>query len=442
MTPQDFEKLEAAIKMQSFAKFFSDEDYEQFKKVFKERGFKKGQKILWRGQKGFFFFIIGKGKISVRVTGEDKKEKIVAHLKPGDFVGEISLLYNRPRVADCYAEEDDTLLFLLASRPFFDVFVAKQEVREALEEIAQNRMAQTKKISTDDSEQGEKPESPASMVPDIPALEPIEPEEIKLPQPKTKVEKKKAGPEAGAALTPLAHEPEEARAAQHDPAAGIEPISAEPSPHTAAEVPPAAGAAEPGPSELFAVEESILMPEEGILFPDVDPILSETGHPASETAASDDIEALQSLFCFADRDIITQIKALFREKGIKSGEMLEVEGSKSFVLVNRGEMCVKDTARNLEMPLPRGSYFGELSLVFPLETRFEYKAAADSTILIMDTEESLKALMELPGVREELEVKAIRRICGDPFLRLSSEPAVEKHLASLFKHYSVAFHAQ
>jgi CRP-like cAMP-binding protein len=442
MTPQDFEKLEAAIKMQPFAKFFTDDDYEQFKKVFKERGFKKGQKILWRGQKGFFFFIIGAGKISVRVTGDDKKEKIVTYLKPGDFVGEISLLYNRPRVADCYAEEDNTLLFLLASRPFFDVFVANPQVRGALEEIAQSRMAQTKKISKDTEAPESKPVSLNDMVIDMTPLEPLSPEEIDAPLPTTREEKKKPSPVIEVELPPLTPEPEEELPTQID--LDVDPglYPKETLPHKDPVLPAPGKKAKPEPLHPLSTDESLLMPEEGILFPEADPFQNEIEHADSPPEGILLSGILKQVLCWYDESIITHIQSLCHRKNLRRGEILSDGDIKSFIIVGKGELTVKDTDHHVEISIPEGSHFGELSLIFPLETRFEYKAAADSTLYIINTEESLSAFLDLPGVKKEIEVKAIRRICSSRFRYFSTEPSVEKHLTALFKNYSVEFCTQ
>jgi CRP-like cAMP-binding protein len=428
MNQQDFEKLEAAINMQSFGQLFTPDDYEQFKKVFKERGFKKGQKILWRGQKGFFFFIIGAGKISVRVTGEDKKEKIVTYLGPGDFVGEISLLYNRPRVADCYAEEDNTLLFLLASRPFFDVFVAKPEVRTALEDIAQSRMAQTKKISTEATEPGEIPSGLDDMVADIPSVEPALIKEIPAMEPEEHTAPSGPEPEIAIDLPPLMPYTAEPLPEQEDL----------PAPLTAEE--PFAVKLPPSPAE-----ETLLMPEEGIIFPEEEPVLlTEEAQPAEPAAQGEPAldKALKNLFCHNDEKLLAALRGFFREKNLKKGEPVSSRGGDTFVLIREGEMLVRDRVLGNEVIIPGGNHFGELSLLFPLGSRFECSASRDSSLYVIDTPDSLTAFLEFPGVREELEVKALRRVWGSLFRHLSIEPEVVNFLKSRFKEYAVSFSAQ
>ncbi len=184
------------------------------------------------------------------------------------------------------------------------------------------------------------------------------------------------------------------------------------------------------------------MPEEGILFPEADPFQNEIGHTDSTPGELPLPGVLEQVICWYDESIVTQIQSLCHKKDLKRGEILSGGDEKSFIIVGKGELTVKDTDHHKEISIPEGSHFGELSLIFPMETRFEYKAAADSTLYVMNTEESLSAFLELPGVKKELEVKAIRRICSSRFRSFSTEPSVEKYLAALFKNYSVAFCTQ
>ena len=61
--------------------------------------FLAGTRLMNQGDFGGSMFIIVKGGVSVRLVGEDAREKAVAALGPGDIVGEMSLFTGDRRTA-------------------------------------------------------------------------------------------------------------------------------------------------------------------------------------------------------------------------------------------------------------------------------------------------------------------------------------------------------
>jgi len=73
-----------------------------------ERMYKKGDYIFKQGYPGNGMYIILKGTVQIiqeNVEGDTKKEKDLATLHSGDFLGEISLLDEAPRSASAYCTE-------------------------------------------------------------------------------------------------------------------------------------------------------------------------------------------------------------------------------------------------------------------------------------------------------------------------------------------------
>lgn len=61
----------------------------------------KGEMMIEEGDFGSYFFIISKGTVEVIIGNE-----VVKTLSPGDFFGDLALLYNAPRSASIRCLED------------------------------------------------------------------------------------------------------------------------------------------------------------------------------------------------------------------------------------------------------------------------------------------------------------------------------------------------
>ncbi len=70
------------------------------------KNFIPGEVIAKEGEKPTAFFVLVEGKVGVF-----KNEKMIAQFeKPGEIVGEVSLILNKPRTAEIKALEDSSLL--------------------------------------------------------------------------------------------------------------------------------------------------------------------------------------------------------------------------------------------------------------------------------------------------------------------------------------------
>jgi CRP-like cAMP-binding protein len=74
--------------------------------------FPKDHVIARQGEVGTGFFLVAKGRVRVVRDGET-----IAHIGPGDFFGELSVLDGQPRVAQVIADEP-TVCLALASWDF------------------------------------------------------------------------------------------------------------------------------------------------------------------------------------------------------------------------------------------------------------------------------------------------------------------------------------
>lgn len=75
-----------------------------------EKKVKKGSVIFYQGEQGSTLYLIAKGRVKVVLTGESGKELVLAILKKGDFLGEMSIIEDEVRSATAIAVEPTTFL--------------------------------------------------------------------------------------------------------------------------------------------------------------------------------------------------------------------------------------------------------------------------------------------------------------------------------------------
>ena len=76
-------------------------EVQQIARLFKERRFSKGETVVQEGSGGAAFFVIESGEATVFIGGKERTT-----LKPGDFFGEIALIYEGTRMATITASSD------------------------------------------------------------------------------------------------------------------------------------------------------------------------------------------------------------------------------------------------------------------------------------------------------------------------------------------------
>ncbi|MEJ2303374.1 MAG: Npt1/Npt2 family nucleotide transporter [Anaerolineales bacterium] len=78
-------------------------DLKQIAEIAREQLFSEGQLIVEQGEPGYEMFIIVSGEVLVTVRQGDGKEAEIARRHAGDFVGEMAIISQEPRMASCIA---------------------------------------------------------------------------------------------------------------------------------------------------------------------------------------------------------------------------------------------------------------------------------------------------------------------------------------------------
>lgn len=78
--------------------------------LFFEKAYTKNSTLFVEGMTGEVLYVIRKGSVQILKKGADNQDVILATLKEGEFLGEMSLIDNRPRTATARVAEDSTLM--------------------------------------------------------------------------------------------------------------------------------------------------------------------------------------------------------------------------------------------------------------------------------------------------------------------------------------------
>lgn len=100
--------------------------------------FPKGRAVVSEGERGHCFYLIYKGGVEVRKSGWDKP---VARLGPGQFFGEMALLFNEPRSATVRTTRP-SLCFRLHSADFNKILRKNPSMASRIRNIAAARRAE------------------------------------------------------------------------------------------------------------------------------------------------------------------------------------------------------------------------------------------------------------------------------------------------------------
>jgi CRP-like cAMP-binding protein len=77
-----------------------------------ERSYKKGQLIVYQGDRGDSVFVVRAGLVKVMVSSEEGEEMVLVTLRPYDTFGELSLVDGGPRSASAEAVEATRVLVI------------------------------------------------------------------------------------------------------------------------------------------------------------------------------------------------------------------------------------------------------------------------------------------------------------------------------------------
>lgn len=87
------------LKSQPIFAEMGPQDLENLSSVLFEKKFTDGAVLFYEGQGGEVLYLVRQGRIEIVKTGKDGKEVVLATLKEGECLGEMSLVDNQPRTA-------------------------------------------------------------------------------------------------------------------------------------------------------------------------------------------------------------------------------------------------------------------------------------------------------------------------------------------------------
>jgi cAMP-dependent protein kinase regulator len=110
---EDNELITTALKRSLISEHLTPTQLDNLVDAFEPFEVPKGMGIIYQGEKGDYFYVIGDGEVSFEMNG-----KALGGAKKGDSFGELSLLYTCPRAATVYAQSEPTRLFRVDQKTF------------------------------------------------------------------------------------------------------------------------------------------------------------------------------------------------------------------------------------------------------------------------------------------------------------------------------------
>jgi CRP-like cAMP-binding protein len=96
----------------------------------------EGKELIRQGEAGHEFVIVLKGELEIR-----RDDNVVATSGPGDYVGEIALLADRPRTATVVAKTP-VAVEVIGRREFLTMLDNEPEIASQLEQAMKDRLAE------------------------------------------------------------------------------------------------------------------------------------------------------------------------------------------------------------------------------------------------------------------------------------------------------------
>jgi CRP-like cAMP-binding protein len=125
-----------------------DSERKQLAALLHRRSLQKGEILFHKGDQGSAFFIIIKGLIKIGVSNKIGDEVTLAHLRNGDFFGEMALLDEQPRSASATALEE-SLLYVLDRNDFFPFLVQNENAVRSILCALSMRLRRTDDLFTE-----------------------------------------------------------------------------------------------------------------------------------------------------------------------------------------------------------------------------------------------------------------------------------------------------
>lgn len=100
------------LKSQPLFSTLTHEELENLGSLVFEKTFTLGATLFVEGMSGEILYLVRRGSVEILKKQPDGSEKMLASLKPGEFLGEMTLIENQPRSATARVAEESTLLIM------------------------------------------------------------------------------------------------------------------------------------------------------------------------------------------------------------------------------------------------------------------------------------------------------------------------------------------
>jgi small-conductance mechanosensitive channel len=134
----DLARRRRALEQVEILRPLSDEDRDTLARRLHYAPFARGETLTREGEPGDWLYLVTAGEVSVRVAATGGLEQEVAHLGPGDFVGEMSLMTGERRSATVVAATG-VECYRLDKAAFQDVLRQRPAVAEPVAELLARR---------------------------------------------------------------------------------------------------------------------------------------------------------------------------------------------------------------------------------------------------------------------------------------------------------------
>jgi CRP/FNR family cyclic AMP-dependent transcriptional regulator len=101
-----------SIKNLPLFKDLSITELENLSPLIFEKNYAKGSTLFVEGMTGEVLYLVKKGSVQITKKTDNHQETVLATLKEGEFLGEMSLIDNRPRTATARVAEESVLLVM------------------------------------------------------------------------------------------------------------------------------------------------------------------------------------------------------------------------------------------------------------------------------------------------------------------------------------------
>ena len=143
--------VENLVRTSELLRAIKVEERPQLVKCFETKTFETGERLIAQGAESDGLHLLASGAVDV-VHREEKEKTLLAHLGPGEVVGEVALVLRRPSNADVVASHPTVTLHLPRER-FLELVRTHPTLLARLYELAVRRDEETSSIVAQEATQ-------------------------------------------------------------------------------------------------------------------------------------------------------------------------------------------------------------------------------------------------------------------------------------------------